>query len=64
MNRATEYRKLAADVRIRAADEGDPRIKGEWENLAQTYAKMADQCDGGEEPTFDPVAKILDRAAR
>jgi hypothetical protein len=64
MNRATEYRKLSVDVRIRATGESDPRIKREWENLAQTYANMADQCDGGEEPTFDPVANILDRAAR
>ena len=45
MTRAEEYRALAKDVRARAANEADLRIKTEWENLALMYVHLAKQAN-------------------
>ena len=47
MNRAEQYRHLAADVRSRASREHNPIVKAEWENLAKTYVRLANQADDG-----------------
>ena len=64
MNRAEQYRHLAADVRSRASREHNPIVKAEWENLAQTYVRLARQVD--DRPnirmTYDPIRDMLERA--
>jgi len=47
LNRAEQYRTLAEDVRTRAAKEPNPIVKAEWENLVQTYVRLAKQVDDG-----------------
>ena len=63
MDRAEQYRHLAADVRSRAL-EHNPIVKAEWENLARTYVRLAKQAD--ERPnirmTYDPIREMLERA--
>jgi len=64
MDRAEQYRHLAADVRSRASQEHNPIVKAEWENLARTYVRLAKQAD--ERPnirmTYDPIREMLERA--
>jgi hypothetical protein len=43
MDRAEQYKHLAADVRSCASREANPIVKTEWENLAKTYARLAKQ---------------------
>lgn len=64
MNRAEQYRSLASDVRSRAAREPSPILKAEWENLAQTYIRLAAQSDDAPvtSVTYDPVMDLLERA--
>jgi hypothetical protein len=63
MSRAEQYLNLAAEVRAKAELEDSPIIKAEWENLAETYVRLAEQSgapDGG--ATYDPIQDMLDRA--
>ncbi len=61
MTRAEEYRHLAEVVRIRARREESPRMRAEWEHLAETYTRLAEQSDPNESlNTFwDPIFGIL-----
>ena len=64
MSRAEQYQHLAAEVRARAEQEESPILKAEWENLAETYVRLAEQSgapSGG--ATYDPIQELLDRAA-
>jgi hypothetical protein len=62
MNRADQYRNLAKDVRTRASSESNPILKAEWENLAETYIRLAEQSDDrNKDPVYDPIWDILDR---
>jgi len=62
MGRAEQYRHLATDVRNRAARESNPILKAEWENLAETYVRMAEQSDEwNADLTYDPIQDMLDR---
>jgi len=65
MDRAEQYRQLAKDVRSRALREQNPIVKAEWENLAQTYVRLAKQADGDGPNTgltYDPIREMLERA--
>ncbi len=65
MDRAEQYRHLAADVRSRASREHNPIVKAEWENLAQTYVRLAKQVDRDRLNTgltYDPIREMLERA--
>jgi hypothetical protein len=54
---------LAAEVRAMAAQEDSPIIKAEWENLAETYVRLAEQSEGARSAsTYDPIQDMLDRA--
>ncbi len=54
---------LAAEVRARAEQEDSPIIKAEWENLAETYVRLAEQSEGvSSASTYDPIQDMLDRA--
>ena len=62
MSRAEQYRHLAADVLSRASREPNPILKAEWENLAETYVRLAEQSedDWNARLTYDPIQEILD----
>jgi hypothetical protein len=58
MDRAEQYKHLAADVRSRALRESNPIVKAEWENLAKTYVRLAKQAGDDTRttgPTYDPI---------
>jgi hypothetical protein len=64
MSRADQYLHLAAEVRARAEQQDSPILRAEWENLAETYVRLAEQSgapNGG--ATYDPIQEMLDRAA-
>jgi len=63
MSRAEQYMNLAAEVRAKAEDEDSPIIKAEWELLAETYVKLAEQSGvRGGVTTYDPIQDMLNRA--
>ena len=43
MRREDEYRELANSVRKRAGDEESAVVRAQWEILAGTYVRLADQ---------------------
>jgi hypothetical protein len=62
MSRAEQYIHLATGVRSRASRESNPILKAEWENLAETYIRLAvlhDEWDT--DLTYDPIQDMLDR---
>ena len=63
MSRAEQYRHLASDVRNRAARESNPILKAEWENLAETYVRLAEQSEDewDVDLTYDPIQDMLER---
>ena len=64
MSRTEQYRHLATDVRSRASREANPMLKAEWENLAETYVRLAEQSDDKwdtDDLTYDPIQDMLDR---
>lgn len=61
MGRVEQYWNLAADVRARASRESSPLLKAEWENLAETYVRLAEQSENRRtDPTNDPIWDLLD----
>ena len=63
MSRAEQYLNLAAEVRAKAEQEDSPIIKAEWENLAETYVRLAEQSEGAHNAsTYDPIQDMLNRA--
>lgn len=63
MSRAEQYKHLASDVRNRAARESNPILKAEWENLAETYVRLAEQSEDewDVDLTYDPIQDMLER---
>jgi hypothetical protein len=62
MSRAEQYMHLATHVRSRASRESNPILKAEWENLAETYVRLAVLHDEWEtDLTCDPIQDMLDR---
>ena len=64
MSRAEQYMTLAAEVRAKAASEESPVLKAEWEVLAETYVRLAEQSGGSIAPTYDPIADMLERSSQ
>ena len=63
MSRAEQYLNLAAEVRAKADREESPIIKAEWEQLAETYVRLAEQSEGASNAsTYDPIQDMLNRA--
>ena len=63
MSRAEQYLNLAAEVRAKADQEDSPIIRAEWENLAETYVRLAEQSGAPNgSATYDPIQEMLDRA--
>src|SRR5262245_30928279 len=63
MSRAEQYRHLATDVLSRASREPNPLLKTEWENLAETYVRLAEQSEGDWNVSldYDPIQDMLER---
>src|SRR4029078_11673535 len=60
MRRAEQYMHLAADVRAKAELEDSPIIRAEWENLAETYVRLAEQSGGTPNAsTYYPIQDTL-----
>ena len=57
MTRAEEYRHLANKVRARAFEEESSILRAEWETLATSYVRLAEQTDEIEQ--LDPNDPIL-----
>jgi hypothetical protein len=53
---------LAAEVRAKADQEDSPILKAEWEQLAETYVRLAEQSGARQGATYDPIQDMLDRA--
>ena len=63
MSRAEQYRSLASDVRNRAASESSLLLQAQWEILAKTYVRLAEQSENSEtDPTYDPIWDMLDHS--
>ena len=58
MTLAEQYRNLAAGLRAKIHSENNEKFKAEWESLAQSYSRLAeqaelhDQTDLASEPIF------------
>jgi hypothetical protein len=50
MRREDEYRELANSVRKRAGDEESAVVRAQWEILAGTYVRLADQSAKSSQP--------------
>jgi hypothetical protein len=60
MTRAEEYRQLANKVRARAFEEESPILRAEWETLAESYVRLAEQTDEAEQlDADDPILGLL-----
>jgi len=57
MKRSDEYKQLAKDVLERARREQDRTVKAGWENLAETYFRLAEQTE--EEGTGKELPRLL-----
>jgi len=63
MSRTEQYLNLAAEVRAKAEQEDSPILKAEWESLAETYVRLAEQSEGARNAsTYDPIQDMLNRA--
>ena len=61
MTRAEEYRHLADRVRARALEEESLAVRAGWENLAESYIKLAEQTEGSDDlnAVNDPILGLL-----
>jgi hypothetical protein len=64
MSRAEQYLNLAAEVRAKADKEDSPILKAEWEQLAETYVRLAEQSGAHKPVTYDPIQDMLNRAQK
>ena len=63
MSRVEQYMNLAAEVRAKADREDSPILKAEWEQLAETYVRLAEQSGAHKAVTYDPIQDMLDRTS-
>jgi hypothetical protein len=61
MRREDEYRQLANSVRERAGDEESALLRAQWEILAGTYVRLADQSAKTRQPKKMTPAHITIR---
>ena len=45
MTLAEQYRNLAAGLRAKIRSENNEQLKDEWEDLAQSYLRLAEQAE-------------------
>jgi hypothetical protein len=45
MSPSDQYRKIAAELRAKAAREPNRRLSAEWDHLARCYVRLAEQAD-------------------
>jgi hypothetical protein len=62
MIRAAEFRHLAKTIRVRAAREESPIFRAEWDNLAESYVRLAEQTDKRDDVLANvPLARTIKR---
>lgn len=60
MTREEEYRQLANKVLARALEEESPILRAEWETLAKSYVRLAEQTDESEQlGADDPILGLF-----
>jgi hypothetical protein len=60
MSRTEQYRNLASSVRARAATESSVLLQAQWEILAETYVRLAEQPENRDtNPIYDPIWDML-----
>jgi len=66
MTRAEEYKHLANKVRARADSEESLTLRAEWEILAESYVRLAEQTEASEQldTLYDPIIGILEGIKR
>jgi hypothetical protein len=45
MTSADHYRALAAQCDAKSRDEGDWKVRAEWEHMARSYRRLAEQAE-------------------
>lgn len=56
MTPADSYRKLAVELKAKAAKETSPDLACEWDHLARCYLRLAQQAD--QNGTFDLAVEV------
>ena len=63
MSRTEQYRNLASSVGARAATESSVLLQAQWEILAETYVRLAEQPENRDtNPIYDPIWDMLDHS--
>ena len=59
MSPAQQYRKLAAQLAAKARNEKDRAAKVEWEHLAKSYLRLAEQAEKNSrtDVTYEPILR-------
>lgn len=63
MGSANEYRIKAAELFARATREKDPVLRGNYENLARSYLRLAEQAERNIDVSYEipsPEAEKID----
>jgi hypothetical protein len=55
MNPIEQYRARAAEFEARARQEMDPAVRIEWENIARSYLRLAEQAARSKTPAAAPA---------
>jgi hypothetical protein len=55
MNPIEQYRARAAEFEARARQEMDPAVRIEWENIARSYLRLAEQAVRSKAPAAAPA---------
>lgn len=59
MTPAEQYRKLAAKLTAKARNESSPALRVEWNHLAQSYLRLAEQAERNSriDLTYEPILR-------
>jgi hypothetical protein len=58
---ADQYRIRAAELRAKAHEERNPRLAAEYEHLAKSYIRLAEQADRNQklDVTYEPSPPMI-----
>ncbi len=59
MSSANWYKRLAAELHVRARNEESSNLKAEWDHLADCYERLAEQAEWNErtDATYEPILR-------
>ena len=64
MNPIEQYRARAAEFEARALKEADPAVRIEWENIALSFRRLAEQAARSRIPSAPPAYQPYGPAPR